>query len=388
VNAKADAKTVVILGTGATIGSGYTKAGRRLPGDRGFFGHTGVQELLRSRTFPALQSVLDSFRLAYRLLRPPPLGLEEVWTFIEFANMGIFRDIFRNTIDLLKKEEEVVRQHIRAPESRSDDEHCQISEARLDQTLPNGPPLDMLLLAGCDIRRILTRIYGELEPPEDGGPYAILIDKLRLTEGSATTFISLNYDTVLEHGLTRAHTPWYYPHVYTNVTRSPEGVCILKPHGSLNWRFRGNIPPREISTDYSLEPVRCRYDFDNKFVEAMIVAPTQVKGVITSPETQADVTNRLFPAIWADSVQALVEASKVIVIGYSFPSTDHHLQTLCHLALRLREFRQYSDVYGCTLVDGQGGEGTVFSGLQRQFPAINSHLSANGFDGFVSAVCL
>jgi hypothetical protein len=385
MNAQADAKTVVILGTGATIGSGYTKAGRRLPGDRGFFGHAGVQELLRSETFPVLQSVLKSFRLAYRLPQPPPLGLEEVWTFLEFADM----DIFRNATGL-SREEKVVRQFIRAPESGSHDEHCQIRTARSDQTLPNGPPLNVLLLAGWDIRRILTRIYGELEPPEDGGPYATLIDKLQLTEGSATTFISLNYDTVLEHGLTRANIPWHYPYVRTNVTRRPEGVRILKPHGSLNWRFRGNMPLAEIDTNYSIEPVRCQSHSDNEFVEAMIVAPTQTKGVITSPETQVDVTNCLFSAIWDDSVRALAETSKVIVIGYSFPSTDHHLQTLCHLALRLRvrEFRQYSDVYGCTLADSQGGEGTVFSGLQRQFPAINSHLFANGFDGFVSAVCL
>lgn len=384
MNAKADAKTVVILGTGATIGSGYTKAGRRLPGDRGFFGHTGVQELLRFEIFPVLQSVLESFRRAYRLPQRLPLGLEEVWTFLEFADM----DIFQHAIDLSQEEREV-RQHIRAPESRSDDEHRQISEARADQTLPNGRQLDMLLLAGWDIRRILTRIYGELEPPEDGGPYATLIDKLRLIEErSVTTFISLNYDTVLEHAFTRAKIPWHYPYVPTKVERRPEGVRILKPHGSLNWRFKGNMPPVEIATDYSLEPVRCQSHSDNDFMEAMIVAPTQVKGIITSPKTQTDATNRLFSAIWADSVQELKEASKVIVIGYSFPSTDHHLQTLCHLAFRKREFHEYSDVYGCTLADGQGGEGAVFSGLQRQFPAINSHLFANGFDGFVSAVCL
>lgn len=383
MNTEPDANTVVILGTGATIGSGYTKSNCRLPGDRGFFGHAGVQELLGSRTFPVLHSILKSFRLAYRLPHAPPLGLEEVWTFLEFAGM----EIFRNEIDLSKEEQEI-RQHILAPESGSGDEHCQITKARADRTLPNGRQLDMLLLAGWDIRRILTRIYGELEPPEDGDPYATLIGKLLLTEGSARTFISLNYDTVLEHALRRANITWHYPHVPTHVERRSKGVPILKPHGSLNWRFRGNAPPVEITADYSLEPVRCQSHSDNNFIQAMIVAPTQVKGEIMSPGTQAGATNHLFSVIWADSVQALAAASKVIVIGYSFPSTDHHLQTLCHLALRKREFQEYSEVYCCTLADSQGGEGTVFSGVQRQFPATNHHLFANGFEEFVSAVWL
>ncbi len=33
-----NAHTVVMVGTGATIGSGYTRCGGKLPGDRGFFG--------------------------------------------------------------------------------------------------------------------------------------------------------------------------------------------------------------------------------------------------------------------------------------------------------------------------------------------------------------
>ena len=73
-----EAAKVVILGAGATIGSGYKRCIRTLPGDRGFFGHNEVQELLRSGGFPVLESILRSLRRGQAMDTPPALGLEEV----------------------------------------------------------------------------------------------------------------------------------------------------------------------------------------------------------------------------------------------------------------------------------------------------------------------
>jgi len=58
-------ETVIILGTGASVGSGYTRGGHRLPGDRGFFGSTLAQEYLNSGQFPAITQVLGSFKPRY-----------------------------------------------------------------------------------------------------------------------------------------------------------------------------------------------------------------------------------------------------------------------------------------------------------------------------------
>lgn len=369
-----EAAKVVILGAGATIGSGYKRCIRTLPGDRGFFGHNEVQELLRSGGFPVLESILRSLRRGQAMDTPPALGLEEVWTFLDFVQ----RDIFRNSIDLSAETEHVWNQ-IRRPESSSADDHCQIKAARTDQTLPATHTLDLLMLAGWDIRRILTRIYGDIAPPMGSDPYEELFERLKLTKAKPATFISLKYDTVLEQALTRAKIPWHYGYIDTNVTRSPEGIRILKPHGSLNWRFKGNVPPVDISTDYSLEPVQCESFENNDFVQPMIVEPTQTKQVITYAATQADATNQLLKEIWGGAVTALKDASEVIVVGYSFPSTDHHFKTLCHLALRRRNFQPYSDVWCGTVANG--GEGEVFAGVQRNLPAVNFHLVTNGLEG-------
>lgn len=85
---------VMILSAGATIGSGYKCGVRELPGDRGFFGNYEVQELLKSGRFPALESILRSLRRGQAMETPAALGLEEVWTFLDFVH------IFKNSVDL------------------------------------------------------------------------------------------------------------------------------------------------------------------------------------------------------------------------------------------------------------------------------------------------
>jgi hypothetical protein len=169
-----EAAKVMILGAGATIGSGYQRCIRTLPGDRGFFGHNEVQELLRSGRFPVLESILRILRHGQAMETSPPLRLEEVWTFLDFVRM----DIFRDSVDL-SEEIENVRIQIRRPESSSADDHCQIKAARSDQTLPRTP-FDLLMLAGWDIRRILTRIYGDIAPPTGSDPYKKFFERLEL----------------------------------------------------------------------------------------------------------------------------------------------------------------------------------------------------------------
>ena len=363
------------------MGSGFTAGGHKLPGDRGFFGAPQVDALLKTSGFPTLKGVLDSFRSSFDL-PPQPLGLEEVWAFLEFAG----KEIFKTAVDF-STEEQLLRLKLKRPESRSEDEHCQWRIAREEHTLPQPRDIDFLMLAGWDVRRILTRVYCELVPPEANEPYASLFRQLELGDTSAskaasTTFISLNYDTVLENALHQANVPWHYMHARTTVPRNPVGVGVLKPHGSLNWRFEGNEPSVNISTDYSLEPVPCCSHSDNRFEQAMIVPPTQTKQVIAIGETQTPESRQLFSAIWGEAIDALAAASRVVVIGYSFPATDLHLQTMFHLALRKRRYRRYDHAHCCTVADGR--EGLVFAGAARYLPATNAHFNSNGFDGLVA----
>jgi len=374
--------TVVILGTGATIGSGYTRCGKSLPGDQGFFCNPFVQSLLTAEKYPALYLMLGTFRNMYGN-DLANVSLEAVWTFLEFSA----NDIFKPLTDLDGERQEWL-EIIRKPESRTDDEHCLCQHYRDNRAIPLQTDIDLHLLAGWDLRRLLCRVYGETAASAKHNAYKALIDTYEISEGN-TTFISLNYDTILEKELIRAKVPWHYLHVQTNERRDENSVRILKPHGSFNWLFEGNEPPVSISTDYSLEPVAHHSCGVNRFKQAMIIPPTQLKPEVNIKEAQRPETTDLFSNIWQSMADALVEASRVFIIGYSFPSTDHHLHTLFHQVHHNRRDdenkpKKYDEVHCCTMAN-EGKEGLVFANASRFFPAKCFHPHDRGFEDFVSA---
>ena len=372
-------KTVVILGTGATIGSRYKHCGENLPGDQGFFGNRVVQALLKDGNFHALNIMLGTFRKMYGESLANA-SLEEVWTFLEFSAI----DLYKPLTDLTEQRSKWLEK-IRKPESRTDDEHCLCQHYRENRAIPPQTEIDLHLLAGWDLRRLLCQVYGEVSAPSDGNIYGSLITKFKMVEDSNTTFISLNYDTILEQALTHAELPWHYLHVQTGESRKESGIRILKPHGSFNWLFKGNEPPASISTDYRLTPVTHWSFTVNRFEEAMIIPPTQLKQAINMSKTQLPETTALLSSIWRSMTDALVDASRVFVIGYSFPSTDHHLRTLFHQVRHTRDRQQtkeYDEVYCCTLANG-GQEGLVFENANRFFPAKSFHPHDRGFEDFV-----
>jgi hypothetical protein len=268
---------VVILGAGATIGSGYRLCGNEPPGDRDFFVNRSVQE--RLSTYPALNAMLSFFRTVHRD-NLKCVGLEEVWTFLDFSS----RPLYRPLTDLAEERNTWI-QAIRKPDTQSDDEHCWTRFYRKDRTTPAPNEIDLHLLAGWDLRRLVSEIYGAVHAPADLNVYKLLLQKIP-PEGTIT-FISLNYDLVLEDALTKARAPWYYAHVPTTVARDLEGVQVIKPHGSLNWLFKGNVPYVSISTDYRIGPVTHRSVAKNRFREALIIPPTHLKQPLHNPETQA-----------------------------------------------------------------------------------------------------
>ena len=381
------ANTVVIVGTGASIGSGYTRFGHNLPGDRGFFGNLVVRELLKSGRYPALQLMLESFWKLHPT-ELDSLGLEEVWTFLEFAD----KEFLRESVDLKQQRDEWI-QAIRNPESETHDEHCLCKRYREDQTIPPPRSIDLLLLAGWDLRRLLSRVFDNFAPPQDSlrsydhaNRYKALLETFGIARDDSTILISLNYDTVLEHALNEARIRWHYRNVHSMVPRDPRSIRVLKPHGSLNWRFRGNVPSVWIDTAYALAPVGSESYEVNRFKEAMIIPPTQIKQVITVAQTQSPKVVQLFRAIWKEMVDVLAAASRVFVIGYSFPPTDLHLHTLFRLVGRKRNFSKFNEVFCCTKSDGQ--EGTIFENAARFLPAESFHRRECGFDSFISPQCL
>ena len=336
--------TVVILGAGATIGSDYRLCGQTLPGDRDFFSNSLVQD--RVSKYHALNAMLSVFREVHGddLAR---VGLEQVWTFLDFSS----RDLYRPLTDLAKDCKEWLKVTRKSVPKR-DDDHYWTRYYRADRTIPVPNDIDrkLHLLAGWDLRRLVSEIYGAIKPPAVN-IYDSLLDEYDILRNRATIFISLNYDLVLEHALNRVNTPWYYAHVSTTEDRDQDGIQVIKPHGSLNWLFKGNVPSVSIRADYR-GPVAHRSWVENRFREALIIPPTHLKQPVNIPETQATATKELLAKLWKSMADALINASRVFIIGYSFPSTDHHLRTLFYRVnhKRAETKLKYREVRCCTWV--------------------------------------
>ncbi len=369
-------KTVIILGTGATQGSGFTKCGKSLPGDRGFFGHEFVKD--RLKRYPALDIMLEFFR-GRNNRKLDDISMEEVWTFLEFCSKGLYSNLHD-----FGKEKKELRE--RAKKSKpNDEEHCFYRICRKDATIPeNNDWIDLSLVSGWELRTLASDVYRDCKPA-DKNVFKKFVEKFELKKDEEIVFINLNYDTTLEKALDLiSDAKWFYPHVETKLIRNENGIKVLKPHGSLNWLFKGNKPSVSITTDYRLEPIQNVCMTVNDFEQATIIAPTQLKQELNVPETQAKPMNNLFFKIWKSMADALFEAERVFTIGYSFPSTDHHFRTLLRIVNKRKELecKEYGDVYCCTKADGR--EGFVFADAINFFPCQNGHhLSSEGFEAFV-----
>lgn len=376
-------KTVIIVGTGATIGSGYLKCNNPLPGDRGFFGHTLVKETVKK--YPALCIILDFFNSSRDNCNYEQPSLEEVWTFLEFCSKGIY-----SKIDNFEEEKNKWIEQIQDSAYHPPNKHCLYDTYSNDYTIPRDESkVDLFLIAGWELRVLLSDIYSDCRLENDGKGYKNFMEAFKIPKREKTVFISLNYDTILEKALNSiVKDSWYYPHIKTLVNREDAGIQVLKPHGSLNWLMKGNTN-FSITTDYEVEPVKNRCSEVNKFEQAAIIAPTQLKQELNMNETQNTITTDLFLKIWESMRKALMNAERVFIVGYSFPPTDYHLQWLFRVVNRRRESGRYKKVYCCVKTDDDNELKKISCKTKLFLPAEkNSYrICQNGFEQF-DRICL
>lgn len=143
------------------------------------------------------------------------------------------------------------------------------------------------------------------------------------TDQTKNTFITFNYDTLLEQGLHALNVSYTYEIQKAKLNKtataepsgSPNAVKVLKPHGSLNWRVgKGKGNDLRVFSDY-------RSMTGNKM--PLLIPPTWRKS-FDGP--LADV--------WSAAVNALKTATNVVVIGFSIPPTDLHFRYLLAAGLR------------------------------------------------------
>ena len=176
------------------------------------------------------------------------------------------------------------------------------------------------------------------------------------------TFITFNQDLVIEKALdaasgsgTYSDIPWniwtcYYRdfEAFLFPTRgrsfdfrggrnAPDpSIEVLKLHGSLNWVWRANTRedarnsiPRPGARIYCLTAQNIegdlvlQYEQDERYLLPLVVPPIYEKG--------SHYRDFLGP-LWARAREALANAERVVVFGYSFPSADFSARALLRAA--------------------------------------------------------
>lgn len=138
------------------------------------------------------------------------------------------------------------------------------------------------------------------------------------------TFISFNYDAIVEASLRRLNITFGYGFGKGSVNydasaiASPKNyeVPVLKLHGSTNWGSRQG-KGRAFTVFRSYENVR-----------ASGIAPEIV------PPTWDKVFEKQLIYVWEAAIHAIENATRIVVIGFSIPQTDMHFKYLMAAGLK------------------------------------------------------
>jgi NAD-dependent SIR2 family protein deacetylase len=166
-----------------------------------------------------------------------------------------------------------------------------------------------------------------------GGPFGIPEDG-----HCQDAIITMNYDCLVDDCLVRLGIQPDYGLEHSELppqwTQHSRKMPILKLHGSANW-FRcisehckgrtwvnPDTPSKRLEYFYGAACSQC-----HRQIEPIIVPPTWAKG------GQSEVLR----PVWARALQALREAGRIFVIGYSMPSTDEFFRYMLALALTTNE---------------------------------------------------
>lgn len=195
-----------------------------------------------------------------------------------------------------------------------------------------------------DLKMLIYKCFSKISLSNNSkSNYAILHKKIIKSNSFLLGHITFNYDLTLENSLEKNNIPYRFLGVNDSVwtdyfeQRINSDQLILKLHGSLGWKNIFNCTDIEFDK-IPIEPKYARNSFDaNEFIEPGIVPPTIFKEEINSEKLKNKPLTRLLLNQWRNAINLLVEADKVIIIGYSFPLTDFHVHRIFQVANMIKK---------------------------------------------------
>lgn len=135
------------------------------------------------------------------------------------------------------------------------------------------------------------------------------------------TFLSFNYDTILENSLWNLGYKVNYGikgiDAPSELHNSESGIKVLKLHGSINWKLKPG------SMGLFIQAFR-NYDDTSESKGDRVLLP---------PTWQKTFSGHL-QYVWKNAVSAISTATRLVIIGFSIPETDIHFKYLLSAGLQ------------------------------------------------------
>jgi len=131
-------------------------------------------------------------------------------------------------------------------------------------------------------------------------------------DSQQNTILTFNYDLIVEEALERLGVSYYYGLKNAKddqANSTNESLPLYKMHGSVNWATESNKNLPKVYPNY-----RSLLEQD---AIPEIIPPTWRKAV-----------NEHIAKIWQNSVESLLTATRIIILGFSMPETDVHFKYL------------------------------------------------------------
>ena len=143
--------------------------------------------------------------------------------------------------------------------------------------------------------------------------------------------ITFNWDVSLEQALYLDRKEPRFDYFYAR-TRDQEQIFLLKPHGSIDWFRRSDLPDRGEGDDYLPLDKRLvvfrHFDVgDNRELEGLMP-------VIVPPISSKEFNHHALKKMWTSIFRALSQATELHIIGYSLPREDQFARFVFRRAIR------------------------------------------------------
>lgn len=146
------------------------------------------------------------------------------------------------------------------------------------------------------------------------------------------TFITFNWDLTLERSLWDDSDGLAFWYTYPPDSSEPS-VSLLKPHGSIDWFRKADLPKAKTKGD-TLQSLDDTASVFTRFNFADLPKMAGCTPVIVPPVSAKEFSHRILKRTWRGVYRAVSNATHLYVVGYSLPREDQFARLVLGRALR------------------------------------------------------